>query len=332
MRKANANMMKQINLNHVRQAMKQAGTATKPQLALLTKLSVVTVNSLVRELHKRGEIFEDKQVPSNGGRPALTYRYNYDYSLGLVIYMKDSGGQCLLSSVVINLDNHVLLKKEQLVSYFDQTALYDLIHECTSTYPHIKAVGIGVPGQVVDGEIVVSSHKELQGIRMIEQIEQRFGLPVFLENDVNAAVCGYYTNQHIDASHTVTGIYFPSLYPPGMGIHQDGKLIRGKNGMAGEIKFLPLDVNWYTESDPQRLAEAIGWIIQSVNAMLAPDHMVIYQSTIEEQLWRQALETYRAQYPSPVYPDIIQKDNFENDFETGMRWMTLQALQPEAFE
>nr|WP_263638970.1 hypothetical protein [Paenibacillus faecis] len=35
------------------------------------------------------EIFKDKTAPSSGGRPALTYRYNYDFSLALVIYMKE---------------------------------------------------------------------------------------------------------------------------------------------------------------------------------------------------------------------------------------------------
>lgn len=330
MRTANANMMKQINLHHVRQVMKQVETATKPQLAALTKLSVVTINSLVRELHQRGEIFEDALVPSNGGRPALTYRYNYDFSLGLVIYMKDRGGKFLLSSVVINLENRVLSKREQIVSSFQQEALYQLIDECVAAYPAIQSIGIGVPGQVVDGEIVISSHRELEGVRLMEQIEQRFNLPVFLENDVNAAVYGYHTNQQLGVDRTVTGLYFPYLYPPGMGIHQGGRLMRGKNGMAGEIKFLPFDIDWYTESKPERIADAIGWIIQSVNSILAPDHMVIYQNHVEEQAWRQALETYRTRYPSPVYPDLIQKENFEDDFEAGMRSLTLQALQPVA--
>lgn len=59
--------MKEINLNNVRQVMKRMETATKPQLAAMTKLSVVTVNSLVKELSGLGELFEDLVVPSNGG-------------------------------------------------------------------------------------------------------------------------------------------------------------------------------------------------------------------------------------------------------------------------
>ncbi|MGP3785842.1 hypothetical protein [Paenibacillus sp. 1A_MP2] len=66
MKIANAYLMKEININHVRQVMKRVETATKPQLASLTKLSVVTVNSLVKELCDLGELFEDETVPSNG--------------------------------------------------------------------------------------------------------------------------------------------------------------------------------------------------------------------------------------------------------------------------
>lgn len=104
MRIANANLMKEINLNNVRQVMKRIKTATKPQLASLTKLSVVTVNSLVKELHELGELIEDLTVPSNGGRPAQTYRYNYNFSLALVMYLKDKEGQVLISATVVNLE------------------------------------------------------------------------------------------------------------------------------------------------------------------------------------------------------------------------------------
>lgn len=66
MEKANGYLIKDINLNLVRQAMKQIGTGSKSQLAALTKLSVVTINSLVKELVQLGELSEDETVPSNG--------------------------------------------------------------------------------------------------------------------------------------------------------------------------------------------------------------------------------------------------------------------------
>lgn len=328
MKKASANLMKEINLNNVRQVMKRVETATKPQLAKLTSLSVVTVNSLVKELHDLGELFEDEIVPSNGGRPALTYRYNYDFSLALVIYIKEKQGQELVSATVVNLEDHILLKKEYLMPVFDRQHFYEMIRHFLILYPSIKVIGIGIPGQTVNGEITVSGHQELTGVRMIEEIEFQFGLPVMVENDVNAAVIGYCAKQDLEDGQIVLGIYFPTKYPPGMGIYLDGKIVKGKNGMAGEIKFLPMDLDWYGEMDNATFAGSVCQIIQTVNAVLAPDKIVIYQDMVGADTWNPAWESYQIRHPMPSFPEVILQETFQQDFEAGMRRLTLKELEP----
>ncbi|MFB5675177.1 ROK family protein [Paenibacillus terreus] len=328
MKRANATLMKEINLNNVRQVMKRVETATKPQLAKLTNLSVVTVNSLVKELHDLGELFEDEIVPSNGGRPALTYRYNYDFSLALVIYIKEKQEQELVSVTVVNLEDHILVKEEYLMPVFNRQHFYEIIGHFLTLYPSIKVIGIGIPGQAVNGEITVTSHRELTGVRMIEEIESRFGLPVMVENDVNAAVIGYCAQQEMDDGQIVLGIYFPTKYPPGMGIYLDGKIVKGKNGMAGEIKFLPMDLDWNGGMDKATFAGTVCQIIQTVNAVLAPDKIVIYQDTVEADTWNPAWDSYQIRQPMPSYPDVILQQTFQQDFEAGMRWLTLKELEP----
>lgn len=328
MKKANANLIKEINLNNVRQVMKRVETATKPQLASLTKLSVVTVNSLVKELHGLGEIFEDETVPSNGGRPALTYRYNYDFSLAIVIYMKEKQGQELVSATVVNLEDHILLKEEYLMPVFDWQHFYEIIGHFLTLYPSIKVIGIGIPGQAVNGEITVSGHQELMGVRMIEEIESQFGLSVMVENDINAAISGYCAKQDLDDEQCVLGMYFPTKYPPGMGIYLDGKIFKGKNGMAGEIKFLSMDMDWYRELAKETFVGSVCQIIQNVNAVLAPDKIVIYQDMVEADTWNPAWESYQIRQPMPSYPEVILQETFQQDFEAGMRWLTLKELEP----
>lgn len=327
MKKANANLMKEINLNNVRQVMKRVETATKPQLASLTKLSVVTVNSLVKELCDLGEIFEDETVPSNGGRPALTYRYNYDFSLALVIYMKEEKGQNLVSAVVVNLEDKILKKENVLMPLFDRKHLYEVIGNFLKLYPPIKVIGIGIPGQAVNGEITVSSHRELTGVHLVKEIETEFGLPVILENDINAAISGYCAKQDLEEEHCVLGIYFPRKYPPGMGIYVDGRILKGKHGMAGEIKFLPMDIDWYREMEKQTFTESLCQIIQTVNAVLAPDKIVIYQEMVEEKEWIPAWESYMNRKSMPSYPEVTMQGTFQQDFEAGMRWLTLRELE-----
>lgn len=328
MKIANAYLMKEININHVRQVMKRVETATKPQLASLTKLSVVTVNSLVKELCDLGELFEDETVPSNGGRPALTYRYNYDFSLALVMYINEKQGQDLITATVINLEDQMVFREEYTMPTFDQKHFYEIIENVLAQYASIKVIGIGIPGQTVNGKIMVSSHKQLEGIRMIEDLEAQFGLPVMVENDVNAAISGYCAKQELDEDHCVVGIYFPTKYPPGMGIYLDGKVIKGKLGMAGEVKYLPMGMDWYSSVAKETFIETVCKMIQTVNAILAPDKVVIYQKIVEEEAIVQAWEMYQAELSMPSYPDIILIDSFQADFEAGMRWLTLKSLEP----
>ncbi|WP_058300831.1 ROK family protein [Gorillibacterium timonense] len=328
MKNANANLMKEINLNNVRQVMKRVETATKPQLAALTKLSVVTVNSLVKELQDRGEIVEDEPVPSNGGRPALTYRFNFDHSLALVLYMREKEGQELITASVVNLEDRILLKEEHAMPVFDRQPFYQLIGRLLEAYPSIKVIGIGIPGQAVNGEVMVTGHQGLMGYRMIEEIENQFGLPVMVENDMNAAISGYCAKQESDDEPCTVGIYFPAKYPPGMGIYLDGRIVKGKNGMAGEIRYLPMPLDWHGQMDQETFIDAACRIIQSVNAVLAPDIVVIYQDRIEAACWGPAWESYCLHHPLPAYPEVVLKETFQEDFEAGMRWLTLKELEP----
>ena len=330
MEKANANLMKEINLNHVRRTMKQLEKATKPQLALLTGLSVVTINSLVKELLDFGELFEDNAVSSDGGRPAVAYRFNYDFNLAMVIHMHEKQGDDVVFTTVVNLHNDMVMKEEHAIPILDSSQLYEMIDQTLSLYPSIKVIGIGIPGQSVNGEITVSSHKKLLGVRLIEEVESRFGLPVVLENDVNAAISGYCSREPSSEDLCVLGVYFPDKYPPGMGIHIEGNIVRGKYGLAGEIKFLPMDVDWSSSLTAEHFMEILSRMIQTFNAVLAPDKIVVYQTKIDEDIWVKPWESYKSKHRMPYYPEIIFSDMFYEDFEEGMRWLTLKELEPSS--
>ncbi|ETT41997.1 ROK family protein [Paenibacillus sp. FSL H7-0942] len=327
MKKANATMMKYINLNNVREVMQQIETATKPQLALLTNLSVVTINALIQELCDGGELFQDKVVPSNGGRPAQAYRYNYNFKLALVLYIKEMKGQELISATVMNLENKVVLKEERILPAFDKQHMLQLIARFIKEYPSIDMIGIGIPGQAVDGDITVSSHEELIHSHLIREIESEFQLNVLVENDVNAAISGYCT-QHADMKErSVAGIYFPNRYPPGMGMMLNGQMIRGKNGMFGEIKYLPYSPDWKRDMSKDDFVVQVCHILQTINAVVAPHQIVIYQERVEREELDMAWKQYGKDHPMPSLPEIVHQDSFQHDFDAGLRGMVLQALK-----
>ncbi|WP_348619821.1 ROK family protein [Paenibacillus polymyxa] len=326
MEKANTNLIKEINLNLVRKVLKQINKTTKPQLAALTDLSVVTINTLMQELLNNGEIFEDEIVPSNGGRHALTYRFNYEYSLALIIHINEKQGTDVVNTTVVNLNEDVLMKEEHPFQIFNATQFYSTIQDIISHYPSIKVIGIGIPGQTVNGEITVSSHERLNGIRLAEDVQSKFGLPVIVENDVNAAVCGYVYREQIDEDQCVLAIYFPENSPPGMGIYLRNGVLKGKHGLAGEIKFIP-SIVWDESKGTEVFFNSICEIIRILQSVFDPDRIVIYRENIEEVSFFHFLESYKSKHKMPLYPDVILSDLFYEDFKTGLRGLTLKELE-----
>ena len=106
----------------------------------------------------------------------------------------------------------------------------------------IRAVGVGVPGPVdADRGIVgepVTHVPELAGRALAAELGDRVGLPVFVDNDVNALALGEATlgiargARSLVVLSTGTGI--------GAGIVLEGRLVRGAAGFGGELGHTPV--------------------------------------------------------------------------------------------
>ncbi|WP_260681943.1 ROK family protein [Alkalicoccobacillus porphyridii] len=329
MSSSNGRFVKEINLNNVRNNLAQLELATKPQLADATGLSVVTINSLVKELLVTGEIQKDETTPSTGGRPAATYRFNYQYSLALILLFNEHHWKDELVASVVDLRGETLISETHIIPVFHSSHFEDLIKRLLSLYPAIKIIAIGIPGQAVNGEITVSSHERLKGLRMVDTLQNTFTIPVLLENDVNAAVSGYCAHTCQEKNTCVVAVYFPDKYPPGVGIYLNGHIVKGKNGMAGEIKFLPLDVTWDGGWESEEFIEVACTIVQTLNAVLAPDQIVLYQNVVSENQFQTAWSHYESKYEMASKPDIILSRPFQDDFHEGIQSLALKELRPE---
>src|SRR5690606_14938095 len=104
----------------------------------------------------------------------------------------------------------------------------------------VGSVAIGVPVAVQNGRIFyIPGYDEFEGFDVKQFFENRFRIPVVVENDMNAAVLGF--------SHGKKTIDNPSyiyLYlgqnGPGAGYMINGDVVRGKSFFAGEISFVPI--------------------------------------------------------------------------------------------
>jgi len=105
----------------------------------------------------------------------------------------------------------------------------------------IAGIGVGVPG-IVDaatGEVGEAHHVEdLTGQRLASRLTERFGIPAFVDNDVNALALGEWL---FGASRGVRSLVV--LAPGtgfGCGVVLEGRLIRGAHGFGGEFGHAPV--------------------------------------------------------------------------------------------
>ena len=104
----------------------------------------------------------------------------------------------------------------------------------------VKACGLSFGGPVdFRRQSVISVHSSgWKGFELGKWMEQSLGIPCRLDNDANAGALGEY---HYGAGRgTKMMVYITISTGIGSGIVYDGKLLRGKDCMAGEIGHIPV--------------------------------------------------------------------------------------------
>ncbi len=307
----NSLMVKEVNSNLVRRVFRQKRSATKQDLSRETGLSVVTVNSILQRLMIDGEVKEGVMVPSNGGRPSQLYEYNGDFSMILTICARQKGPRELIMSRVVNLFDEIVYKEEAEVKEIAFDTFENIIARILVDYPRITAIGFGLPGVEYQGKVLFNDYKNIEGTDFVGYYHKRFKVPIIWENDVNAAVMGFYHRHYHEEEKHIMAIYFPDCYGPGSGIIIDGKLYRGKNNFAGEIAGLPY-FDWEHLAEPDYVR-----VLKTVSCVLAPEIIVLYRTSWEgidqEEIRLQFLDAI-SEY---MRPDLVFSLEFDSDYELG---------------
>jgi glucokinase len=126
--------------------------------------------------------------------------------------------------------------------------------------PEPVGIGISSPGPLDPWKGVVVAPPNLAGWRdvpLVDRVEAAMGLPTYLERDTNAAVMGEWRYGAAAGADDV--IYVTVSTGIGGGLVVDGRPLIGKDGTAGEIGHLTVEINGPLCGDGQPgHAEAIG--------------------------------------------------------------------------
>lgn len=226
-------------------AILSAGAVSRAQLSERTGLSASRVTKIVAPLLESGVIEEVGLAAGEGpGRPQrmLAVRRNRSAVVGIKLAPRQVTG------VLTDMESRVLARAETRPTRSDPQAAVDVIGElCDELRAHpaaerLPAVGVGVGlGGHVDSELgicVWSSVLGWQDVALADRLAARTGLPVVVNNDVNAlAVAEHW----FGAGRGVRSFAVVTLgLGVGCGLVLNGGLHVGASGLAGEFGHLPL--------------------------------------------------------------------------------------------
>jgi len=136
----------------------------------------------------------------------------------------------------------VIIVESRAADGFDRSiaSLWSAIEQTLDS--SVEAIGIAAPGPLDPVNGIILNPPNLPGWRdvpLARMARERFGLPVRIENDCNAAALG---EARYGAGRGHANVFYAAIGTGiGAGIVFDGKIYRGAHGLAGEAGHMTVD-------------------------------------------------------------------------------------------
>ena len=155
----------------------------------------------------------------------------------------DMGGTKILAAVV-NASGEILATAKMPTQAKDETSIViDRISDCIKevfqksevSADSIRAIGIGAPGPLdpETGVVIFAPNLGWKDVPLKTELEERIGIPTFVDNDVNVGTLGEHTYGSGRGVQNLVGIFVGTGI--GGGIIMNGELFHGASKTAGEI-------------------------------------------------------------------------------------------------
>lgn len=318
--------MKEAILRGIRTSLLELGSATKVELSQKLGISFPTISKFLALMEKDGELALMGLDDSSGGRRAKRYAYNPEHMLGLAIFFeKDETNYTIfncLGEVKEQGKTSSLLMDEDL-------GLTKHIEGIIGKFPKISSIAIGVPAAVDNGRIFyMPGYEHFQNVNLKEYYEDRFSIPVVVENDMNAAVLGYYNYRGAKDKQSLVYLY-SGQNGPGAGIMINGDVVRGSTFFSGEVSFVPLyDERNFLQGMKDGSGnenDAISRLIASFVAIINPHTFIFCKDDVNESMIDQITIGSEKYIPAEHLPEITISD-WEKDYLYGLQSLGLDLM------
>jgi N-acetylglucosamine repressor len=233
-------LIRSINQSILLNLIRAHAPISRPQLATLSGLSQVTVLKITNNLIDRHLVLENEYAESTGGRRAGLLEINPEGAFTVGLIPQPSS----LTAVILNLNSDLVYSQQWNIRLRDNyPQAIDLVVQCVeellekSNIPREKIIGVGIGmSGLIDAEhgcCIDSWMMNWQNVEISRPLEERLGIPVFLDNDVNClAIYEKLFGRGQPYHHFLVVAIGRGV---GLGIIINGDLYRGAFGGAGEF-------------------------------------------------------------------------------------------------
>jgi len=237
-------LIKKINTAIVLEAVLGYAPLSRAQISALTGLNKATVSSLVQDLIDNHLVVENGPGQSSGGRKPVMLLFNgtAGYAVGIDL------GVNYIRGLLVDLEGNVIAEQQRRLKQQDAEHVIGqliacielLINDAPESSYGIVGIGVGVPGIVDDnGTILFAPNLKWRQVELQRQLEERFNLPVTIDNEANAGAQG---EQKYGAGRGIANqIYVSVGIGIGTGIILNKELYKGASGFSGELGHLSIE-------------------------------------------------------------------------------------------
>jgi predicted NBD/HSP70 family sugar kinase len=240
-----ASVTRQLSRRSVFEALLHRSPISRADLAKVTGLSKQTTSEVIDAFEQQGLVHPVGRTSGSVGRTAVLYELSRGggHVLGIDL------GARRLTVAIADIAGRVLTEVDEPTDrrggawVLDQMArLSDRLARDNHTRPsRISSIVLATPGVVnrESGAIELSPNiSGLDHVNAVGLLAEKLGRPVVLENDINLALLGEIWH---GCAQNVANVAFLAVGSGvGLGLYVDGHLVRGGNGAAGEIAYLPI--------------------------------------------------------------------------------------------
>lgn len=242
----NSSLLKQINIARLLELLRCHAPISRAELARLTGLTRSTVTVITAELIAQKLVRESGEfsVSRGGGRPGRGLMLNPEgaFFIGAAIEVEH------LTVVMLNLSAQIVAKVQQpLVETAPERVLPQLmrlIGQIRQANPlresRLRGIGLSIQGVLnLDGVVIRAPFFNWSGVDLRRYLQPHLDLPLFVDNDANAAALAeVYLGSAMQSSSL---LYILINRGIGSGIILNNHVFRGAYGTAGEISALMSD-------------------------------------------------------------------------------------------